>query len=377
MNRWYALAAFSAVHVSACAFSPADDSSAPDAGDASNPDATLAGPDGAPAHDAAGDVARDVSRVDAADADDTPDAGDGGDETSLDAGSDVALDGASDSAADAQDDTRADGPGEGDADAAQDGPGDGAADDAPDTNGDGEADAEADAPSDGPDGGPDAATDATVDAPPDAPVDALDDATLGDGAVDADADASVDAGIDADGGAVPPVVGEVLIAEVMFNPSTPEPDTEWIELVNTATGARLLSGLTLQDGQARTALIASNPPITIGSGAYVLLARNTASAVAAGVPAAAVVYEYGAGLASNQGVLLANGVTGGISLWSGTTELANVPYGPWGMDRAGSSIELVTPVLAGSDQSSGWCIAATAWASGTDKGTPGAAGDCP
>ena len=177
------------------------------------------------------------------------------------------------------------------------------------------------------------------------------------------------------GPAPAPAQGEVLITEVMYDPSGNEPATEWIEVHNRATGARLLGGLTIVDGGNRTHVIAGS--LTVAPGAYVVLARDRAAATAAKVPAAAIVYEYGKGLASSTGVQLANGATGGGSLRNGASIIAQAAYGGWFSQPGGSSIQLKTLTYPGSIQKANWCLSSGAWTTGSDKGTPGAGADCP
>lgn len=184
-----------------------------------------------------------------------------------------------------------------------------------------------------------------------------------------------DTGAPPAGPASKPAQGEVLITEVMYDPSGTEPTTEWIEVHNKASSARLLGGLTIVDGGNRTHVIAA--AITIAPGAYVVLARDKAAATAAKVPAAAIVYEYGKGLASSTGIQLANGGTGGVSLRDGASTIAQAAYGGWFSQSGGSSIQLKTLTYPGSLQKSNWCLSSGAWTTGSDKGTPGAGSDCP
>jgi hypothetical protein len=183
--------------------------------------------------------------------------------------------------------------------------------------------------------------------------------------------------------AAPPVIastaspGDLLITEIMFAPWGPEPQSEWFEIYNTSVDPKLLSGLTLQDGYPRTHVIAADPPVVIPSQTYVVLVRDRAVAVANVVPDAAIAYEYGAGLAPGEGIQLENDASGALSLWNGSTLLANVPYGPWGLTSYGQSIELDALDLDGSDDAASWCLAENAWAAGSDDGTPGSDNDCP
>jgi hypothetical protein len=189
---------------------------------------------------------------------------------------------------------------------------------------------------------------------------------------------SQDAGVDAAPpapSAPRPAVGEVLITEVMYAPLTPEPTTEWFELHSLASSPRSLTGLTIKDGSGRTQTIAPN--VVLAPGAYVVLARTTAGAISAKVPAGVIAYEYGAGLPNTAGVLLTNGATGGLALLDGAVTLASAPYGGWFTQSGGHSVQLkvVDASVAGAKAS--WCLSANTWAVGSDQGTPGAPGDCP
>lgn len=122
--------------------------------------------------------------------------------------------------------------------------------------------------------------------------------------------------------------GEVVITEVMFDPTGPEPASEWFELWNGKSSARSLAGLTLRDGAGRTHVIAGGTgAVAVPPGRYVVLVRDRAAAIAGGVPADAIVYEYGAGLTSSEGIQLANGASGAIALFDGEAEITGVAYG--------------------------------------------------
>ena len=172
-----------------------------------------------------------------------------------------------------------------------------------------------------------------------------------------------------------PAAGEILITEIMYSTFTPEPASEWIEVYSKAASPRSLSGLTLKDGGGRTHVIGAG--VTITPGAYVILSRNKTAAVSAKVPAGAIVYEYGTGLPDNAGIVLANGATGGLSLLDGAATLVAVPYGPWFSQSGGSSIQLKALNTASESTSTGWCLSLNAWTTGSEKGTPSGAADCP
>ena len=171
-----------------------------------------------------------------------------------------------------------------------------------------------------------------------------------------------------------PAAGDVLISEIMYTTSGPEPASEWIELHSVASAERNLAGLVLKDGSNRTHVIVG--PLTIAANAWVVLARNKAAAITAKVPAASIVYEYGTGLGDSAGILLANGATGAITLLSGATVINAAPYGGW-FSTSGSSVQLKVLDGAQSGAKGSWCLSATPWSSGAEKGSPGATNNCP
>jgi hypothetical protein len=185
--------------------------------------------------------------------------------------------------------------------------------------------------------------------------------------------------VDAPPGVGTPQPGEVLISEVMYDPSGTEPDEEWVEVYNASSGPRLLNGLALKDGGNRTVTIATSQPIVLASKQYAVLVRSRSAALGAKIPAGAIVFEYGASVGVNQGVLLSNGTSGGVWLMDGTTVIGGCQYGGWFTQSppGGHSIQLKTLTLDASGQQASWCLSDNAWASNSDLGTPGKASDCP
>ena len=209
-----------------------------------------------------------------------------------------------------------------------------------------------------------------------------DDSPPGDGRSTSDApyDAHVDttaAALDA-GGAVLPLVGEVVVSEVLYNPAGTEPAEEWFELYNTTGLPKLLSGLVLKDGSGRAHTIPASPAVVIAPASYYLLVHTKSAAIAVNLPGAALAYEYGDAPAND--VQLTNGSTGAIFVLNGATQIAQSNYGPFAFtasQASGVSIELKTLTNAASLVKSNWCLSTTAWPGGNGKGTPSAANDCP
>jgi hypothetical protein len=221
-----------------------------------------------------------------------------------------------------------------------------------------------------------ASDDAYGDAVDSGPAEDVADAAETDGSASANGAEEPDGGA-TDPGATLPAVGDLLITEIMFDPAGPVPESQWFEVYNTTASPLLLGGLTIEDGWADTETIASSPPVVAPAYTYVLLARDEQAAIAAGISAASIVYAYGTGLSPDDGIELASDFTGDLSLWNGATELADVPYGTWGLDSEGQSIELGTLETFAENDPDAWCLAELPWGSGTDDGTPGLPNDCP
>jgi hypothetical protein len=174
-----------------------------------------------------------------------------------------------------------------------------------------------------------------------------------------------------------PLVGDLVITEVMFDPSGSRPGSEWFEIYNTAATARQLSGVTLVDGSGRTQRISDSPLVVLAPQQFSLLVRSAQVAIESGLSASSILYDYGTGLSDDEGIQLDDDDAGAISLWFGPTELAAASYGAWeNAAWLGHSIELATVQLVGSDDPDNWCVAESAWGPDSDDGTPGLPNDC-
>jgi hypothetical protein len=121
--------------------------------------------------------------------------------------------------------------------------------------------------------------------------------------------------------------GDVVISEIMYDPTGPEPASEWFEVHNLAAEPRSLLGIVIQDGAGRTHTIAAD--VVVQPNGYAVLARDAR--------VTSTVYDYGKGLIDTQGILLANGTTGALSL----VGLDTVKYGLFNFTAAnGQSAQL-------------------------------------
>ncbi len=197
-----------------------------------------------------------------------------------------------------------------------------------------------------------------------------------DSAVEAGFDSSVvvpapDSGVDVASPVVvarPPVVGDLVISEIMFDPAGAEPEGEWIEVANVSSDPVELRGVIVRDGAARSHTIGASA--VVAPGAFAILARSTAACVLAGVPASSVIYDYGRGLSAQAGVILANGSSGAILLERGGVTLARVPYGSFGLaSSSGQSLQARVVVHESISAAASFCA--------SSMPTPGAAPSCP
>src|SRR5690606_14570831 len=86
----------------------------------------------------------------------------------------------------------------------------------------------------------------------------------------------------------PPALGELIISEIMPNPSTAEPGGEWFELY--ATASFDLNGLQLGKGGAVSHTVASATCLEVAAGSYVVLARSDVDANNCSLPKVDYVY---------------------------------------------------------------------------------------
>jgi hypothetical protein len=183
-----------------------------------------------------------------------------------------------------------------------------------------------------------------------------------------------------------PRAGELFITEIMYDPSGNEPTDEWFEVFSIAARPVILNGLFIKDGASRTHVLGPTPALALPPNQHMLLVRNKPAAIAAGVPSANILGEYGTGDSDTGGILLTNAATGALVLLDGATEIVKVSYGSFGLLQAppgGASIQLKVPNVATANVASGWCLSTREWAGQPaikipkDKGSPGAESNCP
>ena len=166
--------------------------------------------------------------------------------------------------------------------------------------------------------------------------------------------------------------GQIVITEIMYDPSAVNDSVgEWFEIYNTTNAAVDINGWTIEEADGSPSHTINNGgPLNVPANSYVVLARNDDASVNGGVTA---VYEYGSWALSNS--------ADSIVLKNGGTVVDTVEYDETPFPIAvGASI-----ALAGAEEdldtvdnnvAANWCLSTTEFGAG-DRGTPGAANDCP
>ncbi len=160
-----------------------------------------------------------------------------------------------------------------------------------------------------------------------------------------------------------PRAGELVIAELLYNPSGAEPSAEWIEVVS-ATDARLdLAGVSLTSG-ASSHVFAG--PLVVEPRARLVLCRSAAVGPAGCTP-------YGGIALTNTGDDLTLTTAGGAVV----DTVVYDTVAPWPLSVDGTAIELSESHLdaTANNDPTRWCAATTP--AGADLGTPGAPNACP
>ena len=161
--------------------------------------------------------------------------------------------------------------------------------------------------------------------------------------------------------------GDLIVTEVMADPSGSESLQEWFEIHNTTLGPIDVDGMVFADNGSDSFTVAAGGPLVIAGGGYMVFGRSDDTMVNGGVP---VDYVY-------SGFLLVN-TDDEVVIRAGSTEVDAVAYddGVTFPDMQGHSMSLDPNSLdfSSNDDGASWCLAST-MLSGGDFGTPGAAND--
>jgi len=172
-----------------------------------------------------------------------------------------------------------------------------------------------------------------------------------------------------------PGVGDLVINEIMYNPSTSEPSTEWFEIKNVSGSALDVGGCTITDGEDTH---------TIDTATTIPVDDYFVFGYASSISGVTVDYYYGRS-GNGSGVELRNSSPGDeITIACGATTIDTVSYGissPWPSNTNGKAISFGVPTGGGTnyatlnDNASNWKHSTSTCCSGSDFGTPGAVND--
>ncbi|MCK6546037.1 right-handed parallel beta-helix repeat-containing protein [Myxococcota bacterium] len=159
--------------------------------------------------------------------------------------------------------------------------------------------------------------------------------------------------------------GDLVVTEIMFDPSGTETQREWFEIYNTTSAPIDLVGFTFSDDGTDSFTVARATPVVIAPGAYFVLGRNGDPALNGGVT---VGYVYSGFALANSGDEIIISI-GGVTIDRVAYDAA-FPHVP------GQAIALDPDNVdaTANDDGASWCNGASVLASG-DRGTPGAAND--
>ena len=164
-------------------------------------------------------------------------------------------------------------------------------------------------------------------------------------------------------GQVLPGRGELVITEIMTNPeSVSDTKGEWIEIQNVTDRMILLTGVILKDLGSNRHVIGAEDPVTIGAGAYFVIAREGDITLNGGFNA-----DY-----TTSGFTLGNTEDEVILCLEDGTVIDEIHYGNGWPLHSGSSMELHPDHLNPADNDSPvfWFLATRTYGDG-DLGTPG------
>jgi len=162
-------------------------------------------------------------------------------------------------------------------------------------------------------------------------------------------------------------VGDIIVTEVMNDPSGTETQREWFEVYNTTAAAIDINGLELADDGSDNFVITSAMPLMVSAGGYFVLGRSADMMLNGGVRVDYVYSGFALSNASDELVIRAGALEVDRVAYDGGMTFPQVPGRAFALDPT-------TLDYASNDDGTSWCQATT-MLSGGDFGTPGAVND--
>ena len=171
-----------------------------------------------------------------------------------------------------------------------------------------------------------------------------------------------------EGAAGAPAPGDLVSTEIMVDPTTTEPGTEWFEILNVSAQTFDLKGMVVQGKDATEKFTVTTSVACAPS--QIIVFANSLDLTKNGNVKADVAY-------SNSSFPLSNSSADGIELlWNGTS-IDKVAF-TWGgtgwpkLSGATLSLSASKTTAAANDAATSWCLGGASWTGSVDKGTPGA-----
>lgn len=183
-----------------------------------------------------------------------------------------------------------------------------------------------------------------------------------------DEDFAVDNFVVGEGGGTGPETPQIVINEIMQNPSAVYDSAgEWFELYNAGSADVDIDGWTIRDDGSDNHVIYNLGPLVLPAGGYLVLGNNADPVTNGG---ANVDYSY------NGNWFLSNGADEVILEDDAGAEVDRVEYdgGNTFPDPTGASMSLLDPTID-NNVGENWCTSTTPFGAG-DKGTPGFLNNC-
>jgi hypothetical protein len=175
---------------------------------------------------------------------------------------------------------------------------------------------------------------------------------------------------------VKPQAGSLVISELHPHPTAPQTSREWFEIPNTGAASFDLNGLGLDRGNDTTKpnLVVGAACKAVPAGGFALFARSVDPAVNGMLPAVDATFSFSMVDSNGDVRVLDCSAAGSCDTATPTGPVLDSVTYPTSTTAASRQLKTLA---VGSTFPDDWCVSATAYGDGLDKGTPKAANYCP